>query len=495
MLIKTLRKKRDEGVGHWFILVLLALAQFMVVLDVSIVNVALPSIQKAFNMTADNLQWIVTAYSLAFGGFLLLGGRAADLFGRKKIFLIGVAGFTFASFLTGVSTSGLMIVMARILQGFFGAFMSPAALSIVLVIYKEGKDRNVALSVWGAVAASGAAVGVLLGGILTQYLDWRWNFFINVPVGILVVLTAYFILPKHQGESKQRGFDVIGAVLVTGGLMALVYALVKAPNEGWTSSLALTYFAISIVSLTLFVINESRSKHPILPLKIFKIRNIVGADLSQLALAAGLFSVFFFLTLYMQDILNYSPVRTGFNFLIIPVTIGVVAANVPKIIAKIGFKPVLVIAPLFVSTGLFVLSHVRVNGTFWHDVAPGMIIFALGLGATFVSITIAATSGVSKQESGLSSGLLTTAQQIGGAIGLAILTGVVTSSSTHYLKTHLSAAMPKPTPELMDAASVHGIQRGFLLASTFGILASLISLIVIKPVKVDPNQKPPVATH
>lgn len=495
MLSKLFKRKTEKGAGHWFILVLLALAQFMVVLDVSIVNVALPSIQKAFSMTADNLQWIVTAYSLAFGGFLLLGGRAADLFGRKRIFLVGVAGFTIASFLTGISQSGLMIVSARILQGFFGAFMSPAALSIVLVIYKEGKDRNIALSVWGAVAASGAAVGVLLGGVLTQYLDWRWNFFINVPIGILVAITAYSVLPKHQGESKQRGFDLIGAILVTSGLMSLVYALVKAPNVGWTSRLALTYFAISFASLALFVINEKRTKHPILPLKIFKKRNIVGADLAQLSLAAGLFSVFFFLTLYMQDILNYSPVRAGVSFLIIPVTIGIVAASVPRIINKIGFKPVLVVAPLLVSTGLFILSHIRVNGTYWQDVAPGMLVFALGLGATFVSITIAATSGVSKQESGLSSGLLTTAQQIGGAIGLAILTGVVTSSTTNYIKSNLSSAMTKPSPELIDAASVHGIQRGLLLASTFGLLASLIALLIIKPVKLDSSKKAPVHTH
>lgn len=487
-MVDKVKKIAGDGAGHWYILVLLALAQFMVVLDVSIVNVALPSIQKQFSMTDANLQWIVTAYSLAFGGFLLLGGRAADLFGRKRVFLIGVTGFALASLMTGLSQSGLMIIMARILQGFFGAFMSPAALSIVLVIYKEGKDRNVALSVWGAVAASGAAVGVLLGGILTQYLDWRWNFFINVPVGVLVVLTAYFMLPTHQAEAKQRGFDVIGAVFVTGGLMSLVYALVKAPNAGWTSRLALTYFAISFVSLALFIFNENRSKHPILPLRIFKIRNIVGADLAQLSLAAGLFSVFFFLTLYMQDILNYSPVRTGVNFLIIPVTIAIVAANVPKIIAKVGFKPVLVVAPLFVSTGLYMLTHIKVNGTFWHDVAPGMMVFALGLGATFVSITIAATSGVSKQESGLSSGLLNTAQQIGGAIGLAILTGVVTSSTNHYVAANLTASMPQPSPELVAAASVHGTQRGFLLASCFGIIASLIALFVIKPVKAETNK-------
>ncbi|MEI6755662.1 MAG: MFS transporter, partial [bacterium] len=417
MAQKKTKSSGKGGTSHWFILILLALAQFMVVLDVSIVNVALPSIQRAFSMPNTSLQWIVTAYSLAFGGFLLLGGRTADLFGRRKTFILGIIGFTMASLLSGLSQSGGMIITARILQGLSGAFMSPAALSIVLVIYNEGKERNVALSVWGAVAAGGAAVGVLLGGILTQYLNWRWNFFINVPVGVMVVLTAFWILPKHESESKHRNFDAIGAFLVTGGLMALVYGLVKAPTDGWTSRHAITYFTISIVSLTLFVINESRAKHPLLPLRIFRNRNLVGADLAQLILAAGIFSVFFFLTLYMQETLGYSPVRTGVNFLIIPIIIGITAANVPRIIAKIGYKPILVIAPLFVSTGLFMLSHIPVDGDFWHDVAPGMMVFALGMGATFVSVTIAATSGVSKQESGLSSGLLTTAQQIGGAIG------------------------------------------------------------------------------
>ena len=486
MAQKKTKSSGKGGKSHWFVLILLALAQFMVVLDVSIVNVALPSIQKAFSMPNTSLQWIVTAYSLAFGGFLLLGGRTADLFGRRKTFILGIIGFTLASLLTGLSQSGGMIITARILQGLSGAFMSPAALSIVLVIYNEGKERNVALSVWGAVAAGGAAVGVLLGGILTQYLNWRWNFFINVPVGVMVVLAAFWILPKHESESKHRNFDAIGAFLVTGGLMALVYGLVKAPTDGWTSRHAITYFTISIVSLTLFVINESRAKHPLLPLRIFRNRNLVGADLAQLILAAGIFSVFFFLTLYMQETLGYSPVRTGVNFLIIPVIIGITAANVPRIIAKIGYKPILVIAPLFVSTGLFMLSHIPVDGDFWHDVAPGMMVFALGMGATFVSVTIAATSGVSKQESGLSSGLLTTAQQIGGAIGLAILTGLVTSSTTRYI-TNLHTTV---TPQIMAAASVHGYQQGFLFASTFGIIASLIALFVIKPTPV--KQSPAV---
>jgi EmrB/QacA subfamily drug resistance transporter len=339
MAQKKTKSSGKGGTSHWLILILLALAQFMVVLDVSIVNVALPSIQKAFSMPNTSLQWIVTAYSLAFGGFLLLGGRTADLFGRRRTFILGITGFTLASLLTGLSQSGGMIITARILQGLSGAFMSPAALSIVLVIYNEGKERNVALSVWGAVAAGGAAVGVLLGGILTQYLNWRWNFFINVPVGVLVVLTAFWILPKHESESKHRNFDAIGAFLVTGGLMALVYGLVKAPTDGWTSRHAITYFTISIVSLTLFVINESRAKHPLLPLRIFRNRNLVGADLAQLILAAGIVSVFFFLTLYMQETLGYSPVRTGVNFLIIPVIIGITAANLPRISAKIGYKP------------------------------------------------------------------------------------------------------------------------------------------------------------
>jgi EmrB/QacA subfamily drug resistance transporter len=464
--------------SHWLILILLALAQFMVVLDVSIVNVALPSIQRAFNMTNTNLQWIVTAYTLTFGGCLLLGGRAADLFGRRRVFLTGITMFTLFSLGTGLSQSGSMIIVFRALQGLAASMMSPAALSIVLVTYREGHERNVALSVWGAVASGGAAVGVLLGGILTQYLSWRWNFFINVPVGIGVVITALRILDKHESTVDHNNLDLPGAVLVTGGLMTLVYALVQGPTYGWTDHRTLIFLGIAVAALVLFVINELRAKHPLMPLGIFRIRNLSGADSIMLFMAAGMFSIFFFTTLYMQDILGYSPVKTGVDFLVVPIAIAITATNVPRVIKKVGFRPILMVAPLVVSAGLFWVSHLPVHGTYWGNVAPGMTLLGLGMGATFVSATIGATSGVPQHEAGLASGLLNTSQQIGGSLGLAVLTGISASAMTRYLHNlHLQAHATK----LQAAtATVHGFHEGFLIASTFGIAASLIAAFVIR---------------
>lgn len=462
--------------SHWLILILLALAQFMVVLDVSIVNVALPSIKTALHMTQANLQWIITGYTLAFGGFLLLGGRAADLFGRRRVFLAGLILFTLASLADGLSTSGGMLTAFRILQGLAGAFMSPAALSIILVTYKEGHERNVALSVWGAVAAAGAAAGVLFGGILTQYLDWRWNFFVNVPVGLAVLFLALKYIPAHKSKITHSNLDLPGAVLVTGGLMMFVYALVKAPTLGWTNGTTLAYFGIAIAALVAFVINEKRAEYPLVPFDIFKIRNLTGANLLQLFIAAGMFAVFFFTSLYLQIVLHYTPLHTGLSFLVVPLTIGITATNIPRLIKKVGYRKILMVSPLFVSAGLFWLSHVPVNGTFWGNVAPGMIVMALGMGATFVSVTIAATAGVPQDKSGLASGVLNTSQQIGGALGLAVLTGIATSSTARFLQGLHSA----PTQATQLAGVVHGFHEGYLIASTFGIFASLVAIFVIR---------------
>lgn len=467
--------------NHWLILVLLALAQFMVVLDVSIVNVALRAMQVAFNMPTTTLQWVITAYTLAFGGFLLLGGRTADLFGKRKTFLLGVAAFTLASFGTGMAQNSSMLILFRAIQGLAGAFMSPAALSIILITYKEGHERNVALSVWGAVAASGAAVGVLLGGIITQYLNWRWNFFVNVPVGLFVVLASLKILDKHESILEHNDLDLPGAISVTAGLIMLVYGLVKAPTYGWADHRTLIYFAISAVLLAFFIVNEMRVKNPLMPLGIFKIRNLSGANALMTFQAASFFAVFFFTSLYLQEVLGYSYVHTGFSFLLIPIIVGITATNVPRLIQRIGYRPILMVAPLFVSAGLFYLSHIPVEGSYWHNVAPGLILMGFGMGATFVSVTIAATSGVPKHEAGLASGLLNTTQQVGGAIGLAILTGVAASRSTDYIKTlHL---MSKPTQHQIAAATVHGFQRGYLIASFFGIGASLIATLVLRQTK------------
>jgi EmrB/QacA subfamily drug resistance transporter len=484
------KKAAPKGqTSHWLILILLALAQFMVVLDISIVNVALPSIQAAFSMTPTSLQWIVTAYTLAFGGFLLLGGRAADLYGRRKIFLIGITMFTVSSLVAGLSQSGTMLILFRALQGLAAAFMSPAALSIILVTYKEGHERNVALSVWGAVAAGGAAVGVLLGGILTQYLDWRWNFFVNVPVGILVVVAALRVLDRHETNLKHNDLDLPGAVLATGGLMGLVYALVKAPEYGWTDSTTLLMFGASIAALIIFIINEKRTKNPLLPLHLFSIRNLSGANALMFCMTAGMFAVFFFTTLYLQQILGFTPIKTGFSFLIMPLIIGVTATNIPRLIQKIGYKPILIVAPLIVSAGLFYLSHIPVDGTFWGNVAPGLMLMALGMGATFVSVTIAATSGVPHHESGVASGILNTAQQIGGALGLAVLTGIASSAITRNLNSLDLAG--KPGAEQIAAATVQGYHEGYLVATVFGILASLIAITVLKQTKVKPSDLDP----
>jgi EmrB/QacA subfamily drug resistance transporter len=475
--------KRKEGANHWLILVVLALAQFMIVLDVSIVNVAIPAIQRAFNMTQSNLQWIVTAYTLMFGGLLMFGGRAADLFGRRRLFLAGTALFGLASLMDGLAQSGTMLIVLRGLQGLAAALMSPAALSIILVTYKEGHERNVALSVWGAVASGGAAAGVLLGGIITEYWGWRWNFFVNVPVALIVFYATWVLVPRHESEETHNNLDLPGAISITAALMLLVYGLVKAPTVGWTSHSSLAFFGMSILLMAFFIANELSTKHPLIPLDIFKIRNVSASNLMQLPITAGLYSVFFFTTLYVQTVLGYSPLKTGFSFLAVPFTIGIVATNVPRLVQRIGYKPILMVAPLFTASALFWLSHVRVNGTYWHDVLPGFILMGIGMGATFVSITIAATSGVEHSKSGLASGLLNTSQQIGGALGLAILTGIATSSSLKYIQ-NLHAA---PGNAATLAARVHGFHSAYFVAAFFMLGASLLATVLIKQQKTAPE--------
>lgn len=459
--------------GHWTILILLALAQFMVVLDISIVNVALPVLQRSLHLSATNLQWIVTAYTICFGGFLLLGGRAADLYGRRKIFLAGGLFFVLASLANGLATSGEMLIILRGLQGLGAAFMAPAALSIVLVTYREGHERNVALSVWGAVAAGGAAVGVLLGGLLTQYLSWRWNFFINVPVGLLVLAGIYKVIPKHESEERHNDLDLFGAISVTAGLVLLVFGLVKAPIYGWTDSVTLLCLGGAAALITAFIINEKRVKHPLVPLSIFKIRNLSGADLTQLPMAAAMFSTFFFTSLYLQNILGYSPVRTGLSFLVMPITLAATAANVPRVIQKIGYKKILMVSPLVVAAALFWLAHVPLHANYFTQIMPALMLMAIGMGFTFVSVTVAATSGVPHNKSGLASGLLNTAQQIGGSLGLAILSGVAASATVRYMM---------HTPD-QAAALLHGFHIAYYIGAGFAVSAAVLAALILKEQK------------
>ena len=463
------------------VLLIVAVAQFMVVLDSSIVNVALPSIYRNLHFASpSSLQWVVTAYTLAFGGFLLLGGRAADLYGRKKMFVYAAGCFSVASLLCGLSQNSAMIEVLRGVQGLTAAFMSPAALSIVLTTFKEGKDRAKALSVWGAVAAGGAAAGVLFGGLLTEYLDWRWNFFVNVPVGIAVVIAANLYVPESKADLDHNKLDLPGAILVTSGLMLLVYTLTKAPGYGWTSWQTLASLALSAGLLAAFIFNESRSRHALMPLHIFKIGNVRFANLAQLPITASAFSLFFFVSLYLQTILHYSPVRSGLSFLPVTFVIGGVSVLMQHVIGKIGYKKPLVAGPLFLALGLFLLAHMSVNGTYLANVLPGLTLMAFGLGLSFISVTIAATTGIPHKEAGLASGLLNTSQQIGGSLGLAILSGISASSAISYLKANHG------TSSFVQAqAQVTGFNHAFYTAIGFALLSSFISLFFIYEKKGD----------
>lgn len=460
------------------ILFLMALAQFMVVLDVSIVNVALPSIQQALHFAESDLQWVVTAYTLFFGGFLLFGGRAADLFGRKRMFMSGVIAFTTASLVAALSQNSEMLIIARALQGLSAAFMSPAALSIVISTFKEGKERNKALGVWGGVAAGGAAAGLLFGGLLTEYLGWEWNFFVNIPIGLAVLFFTKKAVPESTGSLKHRHLDLPGAVFVTAGMMSLVYGLVKAPTYGWTDDKSLIFFGSSLVLLALFIFNELRSKQPLVPLSIFKIRNLSAANVVQLAVTSSMFSMFYFLTLYVQGVLGYSPVRTGFAFLPVTFVIGAGSAIVSNLVNKIGYKPPMVVGPLFLAAGLFFFSHMSVTGAYWQDVFPGLMLMAVGLGSLFVSVTIAATSGVTHDRSGLASGILNTSQQLGGSLGLAVLTGIFSSTIKDSVVSGANFVQ----------SQVNGFHDSFHVATFFAIGASVVALVAVRHVKGDPTE-------
>jgi EmrB/QacA subfamily drug resistance transporter len=473
-----MQEKENKGVSKSIILAFLALAQFMVVLDTSIVNIALPSLQRTLHVGTSGLQWVVTAYTLLFGGFLLLGGRAADLFGRRRTFIAGVVGFSLASLLVGLSQSSSEIIILRAVQGLSAAFMSPAALSIVLNTFSEGKERNKALGIWGGIGAGGAAAGQLLGGALTQYLGWRWNFFVNLPVGLFVILGVLRYVPRHQSEVEHTNLDLRGAVLSTGGLMLLVYALVKAPAYGWTSLNTLGMLFGAVVLLSGFIFNESRAKHPLIPLNIFLRGNVAGANLTQLPITASLYAMFFFLSLYIQQILHYLPVHAGLSFLPITVVAGGSAALTGNfIINRVGYKPILITAPIVMAIGLFLLGHIPVGGTYYHDVFPGLALMATGLGLSFVSLTVAATTGISHREAGLASGLINTSQQIGGALGLAILTGVASHKTSQLL------AGRHPSQTLISQASVQGFHSAFFTGIIFTAIAAMAALLLIKQPK------------
>ena len=454
--------------SKWLTFVLVAIAQFMVVLDSAITNVALPTIKQQLHFSTSALQWVVTAYALSFGGFLLLGGRAADLFGRRRILLAGMAGFTFFSLLIGLTNSSTELIVLRALQGLAGAFMSPAALSIVLVTFRDGPARNRALSYWTLVATGGAALGLLLGGALTQYFGWRWNFFINVPIGIIMTVLISRLVPVHEREAEQRGLDASGALLVTSSLMLFVLAFSQAPLWGWASLRTLASLLAALVLLGGFIVNESRAKRPLMPLSIFKVRNVRGANMIMAPLYASMLGAFFLLTLYIQGVLHFSPVLTGLSFLPFPVTLAIASTRMPKLVQRYGYKRFLVIGPLLIGAGLLWVSQLHSGSNYWSGILPAALLMPLGIGMTMMPTIAAATSGVPSHQSGVASGLISTSQQMGGALGLSILSGIAASVAASNV--HLGAS----------EAAIQGYHAAFLVAASFMLVASLVALWVIR---------------
>jgi EmrB/QacA subfamily drug resistance transporter len=414
----------------WVVLVLICLAQFMVILDATIVNVALPSIQKDLQLSEGSLQWIVNAYTLVFGGFLLLGGRAGDLLGRKRLFLIGLVVFTSASLLDGLASSEGMLIAARSLQGLGAALISPAALSIISTTFEEGKERAKALGVWAAIAIGGSAVGLILGGVLTQYFSWPWIFFVNVPIGIVGFILSLRLIPESRDELAHRSYDLAGAVTVTGGLMSLVYAIVDAQQVGWGSAKTLGFFALAIVLLGSFVAIELRAKAPLVRLSIFRLRSLLTANIVMLLAMSGMFAMFFFNTLYIQRVLGYGPLKAGLAFL--PFTAGImVSAGIASQFApRLGVRPVAAAGMLLSAAGLLLLTQLPVHGSYLTNVLPSIILSSLGMGAVFMPLTLIATTGLADEDQGLASGLFNTSQQIGGALGLAVLSTLATSKTS-----------------------------------------------------------------
>jgi EmrB/QacA subfamily drug resistance transporter len=452
----------------WIGLALLCTVQFMVVLDIAIVNVALPSIQTDLGFSQENLQWVISAYALFFGGFLLLGGRAADLLGRRRLFLAGIVVFTGASLLSGLAWNEEALIGARALQGLGAAIISPAALSILMTMFAEGKERNTALGAWGAVGAFGAVAGVLLGGIFTDLLSWEWIFFVNVPVGIAALAITPLLIAESRDETAES-FDIPGAVLVTSSLVTLVYAITQANDYGWTSLQTIGLFAGSAVLMAAFLGWESRAKDPLMPFSIFRLRTLVGANVAGLILGTAMFGMFLMLTLYMQQVLGYSPLRTGVAYLAVAGTAIFWSALAAQLVTRIGVKPVLVIGMAALTGGLVYFTQVSVGGSYLGDLLPGFLLIGVGLGFSFVPISIAALAGVQEAEAGLASGLINTSQQIGGALGIAALSAIATTTTSDEVANGTT----------LNFALTDGFQGAFVAGAAVALVGVLVALFVV----------------
>ena len=470
------RSPADGHVNPWLVLVLVCMAQFMVILDATIVNVALPSIQADLNMSDADLQWIVNAYTLVFGGFLLLGGRAGDLVGRKRIFLVGVVVFTAASLLNGLAPNSEVLIICRGLQGLGAALVAPAALSILTTTFAEGAERAKAMSVWAAIAVGGGAVGLVVGGILVEALSWPWIFFVNIPVGIAVFVAALKFVPESKDDRAHKAFDFAGAVTVTAGLIALVYAIVEAQKRGWTSAQTLIVGGIALALLVAFVLIERRSIEPLVRLSIFRVRTVRAANVAMFFVAAGLFAMFFFNTLYLQRVLGYSALEAGLAFL--PFTAGIIigAGLSQALVARVGARELALIGMTMAVLGMLLFIRLQPGGEYVTDFLPGVMLASIGMGLTFVPITLIATSGIPNSDAGLASGLFNTSQQIGGAVGLAVLSTLAVSATEDTL----AGVSGQPTENdqaqaLVDGFHVAYLGSAVLIAAAAGLLLLLLS--------------------
>jgi EmrB/QacA subfamily drug resistance transporter len=448
----------------------------MVILDVAIVNVALPSIKTDLGFSATGLQWVITAYAILFGGTLLLGGRLADLLGRRRMFVAGLALFAASSLLCGFAWSSGSLVGFRALQGLGGALLAPAALSLLMTTFAEGHERNRALGIYGAASGSGAAAGVLLGGVITSYLGWSWIFFINVPVGLAAIALTPFLLRESRAELPHRHFDVAGAATVTGGLMLLVYALTRATSDGWSSPVTLGLLAGAAALVAAFVWIESRSRSPLLPLRIFRLRALSGANVTMALVGAVTFSEFLALTLYVQDVLHYSAVQTGVAFVAFALSV-VVASNLAQaVVERIGIRATLMIGLALATVSLGLLTQVPVDGHYFWDLFPAFVLGGTGLGFSFVPVTIASLAGVERADAGVASGLVNTSRQIGGAIGLAAISTVAATAASTYAQAH--GVSPASA-----AATVSGFQTSFVVLGGLLVAAFVVASVFLRPAR------------
>ena len=464
----------------WFVLLLLCTAQFMVVLDFSIVNVALPAIQRDLGFTTQNLQWIITAYSLTFGGFLLLGGRMGDLFGRRRLFMVGLVLFAVASFLGGVAQSALWLIIARAVQGLGAAIISPTSFSLITTTFHEGPARNRALGVVGAVASSGFAAGALLGGILTASIGWRWVLFVNVPVAIAALILTPLLLKETVKEQGQRQVDVLGAVTITLGLIALVYALAQGNQVGWGSPQTLILLGVALVLLVTFVFIETRVKVPLIRLSIFRLRTLTGANLIGLLSPGALGASVFIVTLYMQKVLGYAPTTTGIAFLPMSLVFIIDSNLVARFVPRFGVQRLLIAGMFVTALGYLLLTRISVESSYWTTLLPGTLVVALGMGPSFTAMAIAATAGVSDREQRLATGLFNTTQQVGSGLVLAVV-AVVSAVQTTALQ-HTQAVSAK-------AALVGGFQYAFVACTLFAVLSGLAAIFVIRQNKPKAEQQ------